>query len=118
MQNPKTGKNIFETGDLEPEIYFAIDTMDVGGFSAPIKFLNQSGEIAYRIVFLKSRTSPHKANLQLDYSKIKAAATEQKTNQIVSDWVQRKISSTFIEIDPMYYSCASLEKWIPKQQKP
>ena len=118
LQNPKTGKTIFETGDLEPEIYFTIDTMKVGGISAPVQFLNQSGEVAYRLIYLKSRTAPHKANLQLDYSKIKAAATEQKTNQIISDWVNKKIGSTFIEIDAMYRNCEVLQKWLPQEEKP
>ena len=118
MQNPKTGKSFFETGDLEPEIYFTIDTMEVGNYSTPIQFLNPSGEIAYRLVYLKSRTAPHKANLQLDYSKIKAAAIDQKTNQIVNEWVLKRIGSTFIEIDGMYQSCDVLEKWLPKEAKP
>jgi peptidyl-prolyl cis-trans isomerase SurA len=118
LQNPKTGKTVFETGDLEPEIYFTIDTMEVRDISAPIQFLSQSGEIAFRLIYLKSRTAPHKANLQLDYSKIKAAAIEQKTNQIVSDWVYDKIGSTFIEIDPLYHSCDALEKWLRKEEKP
>ncbi len=118
MQNPKSGKTVFETGDLEPEIYFTIDTMEVGEISAPFKFLNASGEVAYRLVYLKSRTSPHKANLQLDYSKIKTAATEQKTNQIITTWVYKKMGSTFIEIDNMYHSCEVLEKWLAKEDKP
>ena len=118
LQNPKTGKTIFETGDLEPEIYFTIDTMEVGEISSPIEFLGPTGERAYRLVYLKSRTSPHKANLQQDYSKIKAACKEQKTNQIVSDWVYDKISSTFIEVDPIYQNCEVLEKWLPEKAKP
>lgn len=118
LQNPKTGKTIFETGDLEPEIYFTIDTMEVGEYSAPIEFQTRTGETAYQLVYLKSRTAPHKANLQLDYSKIKAAATEQKTNQIVSDWVFKKIGSTFIEIDKSFQDCEVLKKWLPANEKP
>ena len=118
LQNPKTGKTIFETGDLEPEIYFTIDTMDVGEISSPIQFQTRSGETAYQLVYLKSRTSPHKANLLLDYSKIKAAATEQKTNQIISDWVFKKIGSTFVDIDPSFHSCEVIKKWLPAAEKP
>ena len=118
MQNPNTGKTIFETGDLEPEIYFTIDTMEVGDFSSPVEFLTRTGETAYRLVYLKSRTSPHKASLTLDYSKIKTAAIEQKTNQIINDWVFDKIGSTFIEIDAMYNGCEVLQKWLAPEQKP
>jgi len=118
LQNPKTGKTIFETGDLEPEIYFTIDTMEVGEISSPIEFLTTSGDTAYKLIFLKERSAPHKANLQVDYSKIKAAAKEQKTNQIVNNWVFKKIRSTFIEIDLFYHSCGALEKWLPNEERP
>ena len=116
LVNPKTGNTIFETGDLDPEIYFAIDTMSVGNISAPIEFSDR-GAVVYRIIYLKARTAPHKANLQQDYSKIKAAAIEQKTSQIVNEWVMDKISSTFIEVDGLYNGCPQLETWLP-QAKP
>ncbi len=118
LQNPKTGKTIFEIGDLDPEIYFTIDTMDVGEYSSPIEIRTQSGEIAYQVVFLKSRTAPHKASLQLDYSKIKAAATDQKINQAVNDWVFGKINSTYIEVDGMFQSCDVLKKWLAEIEGP
>lgn len=117
MVNPNTGKSIFETGDLDPEIYFTIDTMDIGDVSSPIEFSQRTGETAYRLVLLKSRTAPHKASLQTDYSKIKAAAIEQKTNLVVSEWVYDKITSTFIEIDPMFRSCPPLQKWLVNQSQ-
>ena len=38
MVNPVTGNTFFEIGDLEPDVYFAIDTMKVGSLSAPFEF--------------------------------------------------------------------------------
>ena len=114
MVNPKTGNTFFEIADLEPEIYFTIDTMQVNGISLPIRFRNQGGEIQYRLVKLKSRTAPHKANLETDYSKIKAAALESKTNIHVSNWIQTKIDGTYIMVDPAYKSCPNLQAWLKK----
>jgi peptidyl-prolyl cis-trans isomerase SurA len=100
--NPGTGNTFFEIGDLDPDIYFTIDTMAVESLSKPFEFASPIGETMYRIVQLQSRTAPHKANLQQDYSKIQAAAIESKKNEFINNWVEEKINSTFISIDGMF----------------
>jgi peptidyl-prolyl cis-trans isomerase SurA len=114
LVNPNTGKSIFETGDLDPDIYFAIDSLKTGSITAPIEFADRDGSVGYRIILLKSRTIPHVANLGQDYSKIKTAATESKTNLYVSDWVLNKIRSTYIQIDPMFQNYENLGVWLNK----
>lgn len=111
MVNPATGNTFFETGDLEPDIYFTIDTMEVNSISAPFEFTDPSGDTYYRIVQLQSRSSPHRANLQQDYSKIRKAAIESKQNEFINDWVTDKIESTYIDIDPIYNDCPNLNVW-------
>ena len=116
MVNPKTGNTFFEIGDLDPDVYFTIDTMDVGTVSQAFQFRAQNGEILYRIVELQSQTNPHKANLEQDYSKIRAAAIEEKTSQFLSEWIEDTAYSTFIQIDPLFVSCEILSKWQPTQR--
>jgi peptidyl-prolyl cis-trans isomerase SurA len=111
MVNPATGNTFFEIGDLEPDVYFTIDTMKVGHISAPFEFQDQMGETYYRIVVLQSRTAPHKANLAQDYSKIQQAAIESKKNEFISSWVKQKVESTYISVDDIYRSCPVLDKW-------
>lgn len=111
MINPTTGDTFFEIGDLDPDIYFTIDTMSVNSVSEPVKFEDQGGEPYFRIVQLVTRTSPHKANLQEDYNKIKQAAVQSKKNIHLIDWVEKTISSTYIQIDKDYAECELLEKW-------
>ena len=118
MVNPVTGNTFFEIGDLDPEIYFSIDTMQVGEISQPIAFQSPTGEVYYRIVKLKSRTDPHKANLLEDYSKIKDAALEAKRNTYINEWVHEKISTTFLAIDPVYNSCPNLQLWMIAANQP
>ncbi len=116
--NLASGNAFFEIGDLEPDVYFAIDTMDIGGISAPIPFQVGPGENAYRIVYLKSRTKPHKASLATDYSKIKAAAIEQKKRVHINKWVAEKVSSTFVDIDGSYQHCPIIQVWMRESSKP
>lgn len=118
MVNPATGNTFFEIGDLEPDIYFTIDTMQVGGISQPFEFRDQVGEIYYRIVQLQSRTNPHKANLKQDYSKIQKAAIESKKSEFISSWIKDKVDATYIDIDPMFGDCPVLEKWKRQDIRP
>jgi len=109
--NNQTGDTFFETGDLDPDIYFTIDTMEIGQISDPFEFSGPDGSSMYRIVKLNSRTDPHRANLQEDYSKIRKAAIESKKSEYVSEWIQKKVGETFIQIDPIYSGCENLLKW-------
>lgn len=111
MINQRTGNNFFEIADLEPDIYFALDTLKVGEISAPFAFRSPSGEMLFRVVQLVSRSNPHRANLREDYSKIQAAAVEEKKNILLNEWVQEKVFSTFISIDPLFGDCPTLDKW-------
>ncbi|MBV6655167.1 MAG: peptidylprolyl isomerase, partial [Mameliella sp.] len=111
MVNPATGNTFFEIGDLDPDIYFTVDTMDVTNVSAPFMFRDPTGERYFRIVQLQSRSSPHKADLGKDYSKIQLAAIEAKKNDFINDWIEDKVEATYIDIDPMFGTCPVLRKW-------
>ncbi len=111
MLNPQTGTTFFEIGDLDPDIYFTIDTMEVGGYSSPIAFEKQGGAKAYRMILLKTQTEPHKASLDRDYSKIKMATLEEKKNKFIGDWVMDKMGSTYIHFDKSYDTCPNLQVW-------
>jgi peptidyl-prolyl cis-trans isomerase SurA len=118
MINPATGNTFFEIADLDPSIYFAIDTMKVGGYSKPFSFTDQRGETYFRILQLQSRSEPHVASLQRDYSKIQEAAIEQKQASFLSNWIMQKVESTYIQIDDVYSACPNLSKWLVRDNKP
>lgn len=112
MVNPGSGNTFFEVGDLEPDIYFAIDTMKLNGISQPIEFRDDAGDYFFRLVKLQSRTAPHKANLAQDYAKIQKAAIDSKKNEIVNKWVEEKMGKTFILIDKQYKGCPNMAAWM------
>ncbi|WP_236980863.1 peptidylprolyl isomerase [Membranihabitans maritimus] len=113
MTNPKTGNTFFETPDVETDVFFAIDTLDVGGVTRPIEQYDQySRSYSLRIIKLFSRSKPHTANLGEDYDKIKTAAVQQRQQMYLDQWLDGKITETFIEINPEYISeCETMEKW-------
>lgn len=113
MLNPATGNTFFETAQLDVDIFFAIDTLEVGEMSNPIEFTKQTGEIAYRLILLQSRTMPHQANLSQDYTKIKNAAIEARKSSYLNDWLEEKVQSTYVEIAPTFLSgCPNLARWV------
>ncbi len=116
MVNPRTGNTFFEIADLDPDIYFAIDTLEVGGITRPFTFTAPNGEKWVRIVKLESRSEPHRASLALDYAKIRKAAIEAKKNEYLYNWVMRTIRNTYIHIDGRFLQmCPNLRQWISEE---
>jgi peptidyl-prolyl cis-trans isomerase SurA len=111
MVNPASGNTFFQVNELEPDVYFAIDTLKVGEFSRPFDFTGPDGQTYYRVVMLQSRIAPHRASLAQDYSKIMKAATEAKKNEYLMDWISDKMRGTYVFIDSNYKSCPELQKW-------
>ena len=104
-----TGSMYIPMDQVDPSIFFVIDTMKVGDISKPIPFRTEDGKEAVRIIYLKSKSKPHLANLQDDYQKIATAALNQKKGKAVEDWFRKNIDTVFIEIDPDYKDCNVLD---------
>lgn len=96
---------------LDASIFSALDTLEAGQHSRPSQFTSQDGSSGYRIVYLKTRIPPHKANLDEDYAKLKEAALDDKTNRIVSEWFEKRRQTTYIKVDDEYASCEDLKMW-------
>lgn len=115
IQNPNTGKTIFETVELPSEIYFAIEDMDVGDISTALEYPTPQGETFFRIIKLRSRTNPHKANLEQDYTKIQRFAKESKKSEYFTKWLQQRLKETYINIDKNYINCPNIEDLLDKK---
>lgn len=104
-----TGTTFIPMDQVDPAIFFVIDTLEVGEISKPVAFTTPDGKDAARILYLKSKTPPHLANLTDDYQKIANAALAQKRSSAVSDWFKKNVNTVYIEIDPQYEECGGLE---------
>lgn len=113
VTNPQSGNTFFPTPALETDVYFAIDTMETGGITAPLEVDNGSRNEGYlKLVKLFSRSKPHTANLGEDYDKIKTAAIKQRQDQYLFKWLHDKIASTYIYINPRYLpDCPMMDPW-------
>jgi len=101
----ETGALRVPAEQLDPNIFFTIDTMKVGNITKPIRFQKQDGSYAFRIIYYKDKIAPHQANLDDDYQKIANAALAKKKNSVISQWFEKARGNVFIEIDPEYDYC-------------
>lgn len=104
------GSNRVSVNNLDPTIFFTLDTMEIGGITKPEKFQQPDGSSAFRILYYKDRFSPHQANLKDDYQKIAAATLNDKKNRKLSDWFEDARDKVYIEIDPEFDNCNLLEQ--------
>ncbi len=104
-----SGANRISVSELDPNLFFTIDTMQVGTITDPMRFTMADGKEAMRIVYYKSKLSPHQADLDLDYQKIYAAALNAKKTKQMSDWFEEAKHEVYIEIDPEYSDCNILQ---------
>ncbi|MDX5421633.1 MAG: peptidylprolyl isomerase [Hymenobacteraceae bacterium] len=104
-----TGSTYIPMDQVDPSIFFVIDTMEVGEISKPIPFRTEDGQEAVRIIQLKAKSAPHLANLKDDYQKIATAALNEKRGKAVDDWFRKNIDTVYIEIDPEYQDCQALQ---------
>jgi peptidyl-prolyl cis-trans isomerase SurA len=111
MINPVSGNSRFEASQIDAKIFFIVDKLKTGEVSAPV-LTNERGKQDYRIYYLKTRTNPHKANLDEDYARIQQIALEKKKQEIIEAWITSKMSSTFIEIMDNYRNCTFQHQWI------
>lgn len=117
IKNRATGNNFFRTEDLDYDVYIQIIDMEKGSLSNVLEGKDFAGETQYRIIQLQSITDPHQANLEQDYDKISQYAKEGKKSEYFSSWIEEKMKSTFIEINPLYGSCDNLTQYMKKDTK-
>lgn len=110
--NPYTGTQRFEAEHLEPTVFFVVDKMKVGDISGAVPFTDEEGYSAFRLLYLKDRTTPHRANLNDDYDRIKNWALESKQRDAIIDWIKSKNQKTFIKIVERYHDCVFDTPWL------
>ncbi len=103
--NQYEGSSSFEMDELSKDEYNIARQMDVGEISEPFQTVDKAGKTVYKIVRLKSRTEPHRANLQSDYLTIQEMALANKKQEALVNWVKEKQATVFIKINPPFDKC-------------
>lgn len=108
----RDGSTYVTIDQLDKEMVAAISKMKIGDISQPVQFTSEQGKKGVRIIFLKSRTEPHRMNLQDDYSKIAQYALEEKKSKALDKWLKSMVPTYYIMVDNLTAAeCPQLQKY-------
>ncbi|MEO6670008.1 MAG: peptidylprolyl isomerase [Ferruginibacter sp.] len=103
--------NFLTIDQLDKDLIPVLKELEIGGYSQPAAYTDERGKQGVRIVYLKSRSQPHRENLKDDYDKVAQRALEEKKEDALDKWFDAHIKTYFIKIDPEYRGCEVLKKW-------
>jgi len=114
MKNQQNGSTKIPVDQLNSEVFFTIDTMDLGDVSKPLEFEDAQKGRGYQLLYLKNKIDPHKANLEKDYPQIRQMALNKKKQEKMREWFHEYSEQTYIRIEPSYHDCSTISYY--KQQ--
>lgn len=103
--------------ELDKDVVAALSKLKLGEMSQPLPFADERGKKGVRLLYLKSRSEPHRMNLRDDYNKIKQAALEEKKFKALDKWLDNHIPNYYIMVDTDRAGCPQLQKWTNAQKK-
>ena len=108
----RDGSTFVTIDQLDKDMVSLLAKLKPGDYSMPVAYENEQGKKGVRIVHLKSRSTPHRMNLQDDYSKIAQFALEEKKAKVMEKWIQNKLETYYVKIDPgTAEECPQLKKF-------
>jgi len=113
----RDGSNYLKIDELDKDMVLLLkkSNLNAGQYSEPTVFTDERGKKGVRIIYLLSKSEPHRENLKDDYNKVAQRALEQKKNKALQTWFQTRISTYYIMIDGDYRNCGNLSKWQTRQ---
>ncbi len=97
---------------LDKDMVVMLKDLKVGQLSQPVEYADEQGKKGVRIVYLKSKTEPHRENLKDDYNRVADRALEEKKNEALDTWFTIKIPTYYIKVDDAFKHCEEMQKWI------
>ena len=107
----RDGSTFLAIDQLDKDMVLAIKDLKVGECSNPQYYTDERGRKLVRIVYLKTRTSPHRENLKDDYNKISQRALDIKKQKKLETWFKEHLPTYYLLIDKEFSACPSLATW-------
>ena len=106
MVNPEDGTVKFLLSQIPAEIAKSLQGLEEGQFSKPFAMIDdRKGRETFRIIRLRKRHEPHRANMSDDYDLLKSLIEEQKRKQTLDDWILRKQKELYVRVSPEWQDC-------------
>ncbi|NDD47255.1 MAG: peptidylprolyl isomerase [Flavobacteriia bacterium] len=105
MMNPMTTDVRWNVENLDRGIFYSIENLQPGGISEAALVRKPDGTEIFRILQLRDRVAPHRANLTQDFSLLKNYVQNQRKQAKMLQWVEDKKAETYIFQAPGYEGC-------------
>lgn len=113
----RDGSSFVTIDQLDKDMVQMLDKLKVGDISQPTIYKDERDKQGVRIVYLISKTEPHRMNMKDDYNRIAQTALEEKKNKVMVKWFEEHIPTYYILIDQDYQGCSMLGKWLQYASK-
>ena len=94
----------------------------MGEISTPVESLDnegRNGNTVYKIIKVDKILPAHTATFTNDYTLLLEQAQSQKAMEAINNFIDSKIKSTYIIIDPLFQDCAfERDAWQTKFRRP
>lgn len=116
MMNSETGTSFFEMSQLPAEVAREVATLKPGQISSAFVMKDpKSSRDIVAIVKLKNRVEAHRADMANDYQTIRNMCMAAERERILREWVDKKIATTFIKVEPGWSDCPDWRhNWLKK----
>ena len=109
--NPRDGGLLFGIDELDPNLYFLLEPLEIGGVSSPVQLMDEDGNGFWTVLRLEDRKAAHRANPKDDYALFQAQVENNLRADDMNGWIDQHISDTFIRFSPTYNTCEFNLNW-------
>ncbi|MCM5527855.1 peptidylprolyl isomerase [Parasegetibacter sp. NRK P23] len=106
------GLRVVTIDQMDKDLVKRLSQLKIGEFSQPLPFKDEREKQGVRIVYIRSKTEPHRMNMKDDYNKIAEMAKKEKEFEVLEKWFNTRIPDFYIMIDESYSGCPELAPWI------
>lgn len=108
----RNGESWVNIDEMDKSVVGLLGKLKIGDYSQPVPFTeDQRGKKGVRLIYLKSKSEPHRMNLHDDYNRIATAALEEKKFKALDKWLSTHINTQYIMLDPGEATCPQLKRW-------
>lgn len=111
LVNPNTGSTLFDAEDLDQQVSVVVNSLQVGEVSDPVPMKTKNDKDAFRLLIIKKKTTPHKANLKEDYALIQQWTMQKLRQDAINKWIDAKSSKAYVKITDEYCDCDFQFDW-------
>lgn len=111
LVNPNTGGTLFAAEDLDQQVSVVVNRLEVGEVSDPVPMKTKNDKDAYRLLIIKKKTTPHKANLKDDYALIQQWTMQKLRQDAINKWIKSKSNKAYVKIADDYLDCDFKFDW-------